>query len=172
MIGDNYTSDDMSVAFEEGTKRLTVESVEFVNSEKKGTEGIKVYFLFGVNGEYKMNKTFWESKLLNRFLTSFISALSLDPKALAEASKAGRFREWIENKVPGRSGDFKCEKGEPNAEGKRYLSPLTQAEIDLREWQKSQNAPASHGSTHGDTFADGSSPDAYMNAEPDPNFVY
>jgi hypothetical protein len=160
MIGDNYTSDDMGAAFEEGKKLLTVEKIEFVTSTNKGTEGIKVHFLFGSNHEYKMNKTFWESKLLNRFLTSFISALKLEPKELDAAAKVGRFREWLERYVPGRSGEFHCEKGEPNGEGKRYLSPWTQAELDLREWQRSQgNSPTAPEPTAGNRFADGSSAD-------------
>ena len=156
MIGDNYTSDSVGVAYEEGVKSLTVSKLNYVTSRSKGTEGISFELIINGNPEHKMYKTFYESKLFNRFFTSFINALKLDPKELDEAAKVGRFREWIERKIPGRTGEFLCEKGEPNNEGKRYLSPITQAEIDLRDWIKSQNS----GHTSSGNFSDGSSPDS------------
>jgi len=157
MIGDNYTSDDMGSAFSEGVKKLTVIELEHVTSSK-GTEGIKFTFCINGNEDHRMYKTFYESKLFNRFFTSFLTALALDPKELNEAAKNGRFKQWVERYVPGRSGEFHCEKGEPNAESKRYLAPWTQAELDLRDWQRSQNGEKA---PSGDNkFSDGSSPDS------------
>jgi len=158
MIGDDYTSDDMGSAYEEGVKKLTVLELEHVTSKNKGTEGIMFTFCINGNPEHKVKKTFWESKFLNRFFTSFLTDLGLDPKELNDAAKNGRFKQWVERYVLGRSGEFHCEKGEPKADGKRFLIPWTQAELDLRDWQRSQNGEKA---PSGDNkFSDRSSPDS------------
>lgn len=141
MIGDNYTNEEAQ--FDEGERDLTVEKIEFVTSPKKGTEGIKVYFLFGSHHEFKMNKTFWDGKMFNRIFSSFITAVGLNTDDLDKAAKEKRFSQWLEAKLPGRHGIFWCEKGEPNDEGKRYLQVMTKAETDYADWKKSQNGGGS-----------------------------
>ena len=142
MIGDSYSSKEAQ--FDDGDKELIVDKIEFVIAKtEKRTEGLKVYFLFGPNYEFKINKTFWESGFFNRNISALLVALSLNPDDLDAASKEKRFKQWLEAKLPGRHGTFWCEKGEPNDDGKRYLQVMTKAETDYAEWKKSQNGVGS-----------------------------
>jgi len=129
----------------EGIRRLTVLEFNTVFAKnEKHTEG-KQFIFFRDDPEHKMYKTLYTSKMFNRFLTGYVIALGLNPMDLETACKEGRGDEWLERNIPGRSGDFDCRYGEPNAEGKKYLAPMVKAELDFQEWLASQNgnAPAS-----------------------------
>jgi hypothetical protein len=121
----------------EGTRELDIVGVEFVTSKNKGTEGIK--FTFTSDGEHKMYKTLYQGKMFNRFLTSLVTDIGLDPKELGEASRNGFGEAWIKDNFQGKHISIWCGYGEPNAEGKKYLTPMSTAEREFKAWIESQN---------------------------------
>jgi hypothetical protein len=122
-----------------GIKRITLLSVEKV-SATSGREGLKMVF-FKDSPEHVMYKTLYENKMFNRFLTGYVIALGLNPVDLANACKEGKGDDWIMRYLPGRSGDFDCELGEPRqSDGKRFVTPFVQAEIDLANYKKEKEA--------------------------------
>ena len=86
-----------------------------------------------------MYKTMYQSKLFNRFLTSFVADCGFNPRELEEASRSGLGESWLIDNLRGRTIDIFCAYGEPNQEGKKYLEPVSTAERDFKKWIAEQN---------------------------------
>jgi len=134
---DGFTAD---VGGCEGIRTLTITGVEFITSKQKGTPGIKLTFSSG--GEHKMYKTMYQSKMFNRFLTSFVTDCGLNPRDLEVASQNGLGEAWVIDNLKGKTVDIFCAYGEPNQEGKKYLEPVSTAERDFKKWIAEQNGNA------------------------------
>ena len=129
--------------FGPGPKELTVLSVKFVKSQNTGTDGFEITYCVGSSYDHPVRKTLWYSKkLFNRFLTSWMIGLELNPFDLEQASKEGRGDEFLLAKFPGRHGVFQfVETDNVNEKtGRKYLEPKSKAEIDFDIWIKEQEA--------------------------------
>ena len=115
--------------------------MSFPTGTNTGTQGVGLKYCRGQSTDHPLNKTIWQGKFFNKFLTSWIIGLGLNPMDLQEASKAGRGDEWLFSKLLGRHGVFDfCPTDKINEKtGKPYLEPKSKAEVDLAEWIASQN---------------------------------
>ena len=127
--------------FGPGPKELTVLSVKFVVSQSKGTEGFEITYCVGNATDHPVRKTLWQSKMFNRFLTSWMVGLEMNTLDLENAVKDGRGDDFLLAKFPGRHGVFQfVETDNVNEKtGRKYLEPKSKAEIDFDEWIKEQN---------------------------------
>ena len=137
-VTDNYANED---SFGTGPHELTILSVAIVTGKNTGTQGVELKYCRGQSVNYPANKTLWQGKFFNKFLTSWIVGLGLNPADLQEASKAGRGDDWLFAKLPGRHGIFEFVETDKKSEktGKPFLEPKSKAETDLAEWIASQN---------------------------------
>jgi hypothetical protein len=166
---DNYKNES---SFGPGTHELTVLAVKYITGSNTGTQGLNITYCLGQSTDHPVNVTLWQSKMFNRFLTSWIVGLELKPSDLEQACKNGEGDDWILSKIPGRHGVFEfveTEKVNPK-NGKHYLEPKSKAEIEFDEWKKAQNGAPSKSNSG---FSDGSNPDDYSGSAPDdapPNY--
>lgn len=136
---DNYKPEDSSFT---GVKVLTCVEVKYVKSSK-GTTGLSMKFIKD-NPDHPMYKTLYQSKKFNQFLTSYVVSFGLSPMALAQACNDGQGDEWILTNFMGRQGEFDCQYGDLNRDGKRFIEPFTKPEIEFRKWvaeHSDQKAP-------------------------------
>lgn len=137
-VTDNYSNED---GFGPGPHELTILSVKAVTGKNTGTEGIQLEYCKGQATDHPLNKTIWQGKFFNKFLTSWIIGLGLNPMDLQEESKRGRGDEWLFSKLPGRHGIFDfCETDKKSEKtGRFFLEPKCRSEVELAEWIASQN---------------------------------
>ena len=132
---DGFTAE---TGFGKGMHKLTIKSVSFANYSGKEAL-ILEYFTGDIE---KSNKKFlFEGKLFNRKLSGWITQLGLDPYGLQDACRERQYKEWLDLKVPGRSGTFMFTDSEKINEktGKPYLEPKCDAELKIDEYFASQN---------------------------------
>ena len=130
--------------FGPGMKELTVLSVKFVQAKNTGTDGFEITYCVGNSLDHPVRKTLWQSKLFNRFITSWLVGLELNPLDLEKAVKDGRGDQFLLERFPGRHGIFMFAETENINEktGRPYLEPKSKAEVDFDEWIKEQNGGA------------------------------
>jgi hypothetical protein len=137
-LSDGYRNEG---SFGAGKHELTIVSVKEVSSSNTGTGGLEFTYRRGSSSEFTNRKTLWQSKMFNRFLTSWITELGLKPVELERAVQAGKGDAWLFTEIDGASGIFDfCETDKVSEKtGKPFLEPKCKAEVEFDEWKASQN---------------------------------